>query len=231
MTRDGDARAAAGATSPERRARTRARSPRRPQAALSRLRGRRARVNCARALALETEEAGDHHALHLVGAFADLEDLLVAVEPRDRVLVHEAVTAVDLQCGIRGAIREQAGIELGLCRRERERLAVVLEPGGAVDELAAGLDLRRHVRELELDCLKLRDRLAELPPFLRVREREIVRALREPDAHRSDRDASAVENLHELVEALAALTEQVALGHAAVLERQLARVGGVPEGN
>ena len=31
--------------------------------------------------ALQTEAARDDHALHLVGAFADLEDLLVAVEP------------------------------------------------------------------------------------------------------------------------------------------------------
>ena len=29
---------------------------------------------------LEAEEAGDHEPLHLVGALADLEDLLVAVE-------------------------------------------------------------------------------------------------------------------------------------------------------
>ena len=31
-----------------------------------------------------TRGGGDHHALHLVRALADLEDLLVAVEPRDR---------------------------------------------------------------------------------------------------------------------------------------------------
>ena len=74
----------------------------------------------------------------------------------------------------------------------------------------------------------LRDRLAELLALLRVGEREVVAALREPDAHRGDRDAAAVEDLQELREPLAARAEQVALRHARALEAQLARVGGVP---
>ena len=54
------------------------------------------------------------------------------------------------------------------------------------------------------------DRLAELLALLRVGEREVVGALREADAHRGDRDAAAVEDLEELVEALPARAEQVA---------------------
>ena len=46
---------------------------------------------------LQAEVPGYHHALDFVGALADLEDLLVAVEARDRRLVHEAVAAVDLE--------------------------------------------------------------------------------------------------------------------------------------
>jgi hypothetical protein len=46
---------------------------------------------------LEPEVLRDHQALHLVCALADLEDLLVAVEARDRRLLHEAVTAMDLE--------------------------------------------------------------------------------------------------------------------------------------
>src|SRR5439155_19967763 len=53
---------------------------------------------------LEPEVLGDHHPLHLVRAFADLEDLLVTVEPRDRRLLHEAVAAVDLERGVRNAM-------------------------------------------------------------------------------------------------------------------------------
>src|SRR5262249_31909056 len=40
----------------------------------------------------EPEVPGDHHSLHLVRALPDLQDLLVAVEPGDRELVHVAVT-------------------------------------------------------------------------------------------------------------------------------------------
>ena len=57
----------------------------------------------------------------------------------------------------------------------------------------------------ELHGLELRDRLAELLALLRVGEREVVGALREADAHRGDRDPAAVEDLQELLEALAAL--------------------------
>src|SRR5438128_3591070 len=177
---------------------------------------------------LQPQQLRDDHALDLVRAFADLEDLLVAEEAGDRELVHEAVAAVDLQRRVGGAVREQAGIELRLRGREAEGLALVLEPGRAVDELASRFDFRRHVRERELHCLELRDRPAELLARLRVRAGEVVRALREPDAHRGDRDAAAVEDLHELPEALAARTEQIPLGHGAVLERELPRVGRMP---
>jgi len=170
----------------------------------------------------------DHHALHLVGALADLQDLLVAEEAGDRELLHEAVAAVDLQRAVDDTVREDPGEELRLRRGEGERLACVLEPRRAVDELAARLDLCRHVCELELDRLEARDGLPELVPFLRVGGGEVVRALSEPDPHRRDRDAAAVEDLHELREAAPARAEQVPLGHRARVERKLARVGGVP---
>src|SRR5699024_7071639 len=47
-------------------------------------------------LGSESEFAGDEHELDLGGAFADLEDLRVAVVAGDEVFVHEAVAAVDL---------------------------------------------------------------------------------------------------------------------------------------
>src|SRR4051794_465092 len=71
-------------------------------------------------LRLEAEEPGDDHALHLVRALADLEDLLVAVEPRDREFLREAVAAVDLQRRVDDAVREDAGIELRLRCGEAE---------------------------------------------------------------------------------------------------------------
>src|SRR5262252_7724971 len=90
----------------------------------------RERAGGPEALRLEAEVPRDDHALHLIGALADLEDLLVAIEPRDRELLHEAVAAVDLERGVHGAIREQTREELGLRRRECERPPLVLQPRG-----------------------------------------------------------------------------------------------------
>src|SRR5262249_53014993 len=98
---------------------------------------------------------------------------------------------------------------------------VVLRPGRLGAGLPARLDLRGHVRQLELDRLELRDRPSELPPLLRVRECEVIRALREPDAHRRDRDAAAVEDLEELLEAAPSLPDHVLLPAPAVLAAQL----------
>src|SRR5215213_7710666 len=67
---------------------------------------------------LEAETPGDDEALDLVGALADLQHLLVAVEPRDGVLVHEPVPAVDLKRRVHRTVRQLAGVEL----RDRRRL-------------------------------------------------------------------------------------------------------------
>ena len=58
--------------------------------------------------------------------------------------------------------------------------------------------------------------------------RLVERALREPDAHRRDPDAADVEDVQELLEALAARAEQAVLRHAAVGEGQRPRVRRVP---
>src|SRR5205085_7383642 len=120
-----------------------------------------------------------------------------------------AVPAVDLQRPVDSAVRQLAGVELRLRGGEPEVAALVFQPCRLVDHRAAGLDLRGHVGELELHGLEFRDRLAELLPLLRVGEREVVCALRNPDAHRGDRDATAVEDLEELPESLAAWPEEV----------------------
>jgi hypothetical protein len=157
--------------------------------------------------------------LHLVRALADLEDLLVAVEPRDRELVHEAVAAVDLERRSSRAVRQLARVELRHRGLAREVAALVLQPRGAVDERAAGLDLRRHVASLNCTAWNARSacRTARAPARTRTRGRS---ALREPDAHRRDRDPAAVEDLEELRKPCAARPEQVPLRHARVLERE-----------
>src|SRR6478672_1191949 len=53
---------------------------------------------------LQTQVPRDDHSLHLVRALADLEDLLVAVQARDRRLLHVPVAAVDLERGADHAV-------------------------------------------------------------------------------------------------------------------------------
>src|SRR4029077_14897988 len=92
------------------------------------------RVDCAGYwLTSEPELLRDHHPLHLVGALADLEDLLVAVEPRDLQLVPEAVAAVNLERCVHHPVGEDPREELRLRGREAELLALVLAPRGGVD--------------------------------------------------------------------------------------------------
>src|ERR1700758_4497554 len=75
-------------------------------------RGPTSRIFTAVGVISGSEGAGDHHLLHLVGALADREDLRVAVEPADRVLLDEAVAAVDLHRLLGGAHRKPAALQL-----------------------------------------------------------------------------------------------------------------------
>src|SRR5262245_18290923 len=157
--------------------------------------------------ALQAEMASDDHPLHLIRALTDLEDLLVAVQARDRSLLHVAEAAVDLERGVRDAVRELARVELRHRGLSGERASLILEPRSLVDEGAPGLDLRRHVAEPEADRRECGDRLAELLALPCVRECDVVGALGEPDPHRRDRDAPAVEDLEELPESFPARSE------------------------
>src|SRR5687768_16036116 len=74
----------------------------------------------------EAQLAADHEALHLARALPDLEDLGVAVEPRDGRLVDEAVAPEDLR-GLAGRGDRALGrVELRHGRVLLERPAGVL---------------------------------------------------------------------------------------------------------
>src|SRR3546814_17041898 len=86
--------------------------------------------------ALAAEGAGYDQVLDLVGAFADLEDLGVAVEAGDRRVEHVADAAVDLHRLRRGRHREAAGLKLGHGRLLEDELAGVAQVRSAVREPA-----------------------------------------------------------------------------------------------
>ena len=58
-----------------------------------------------------------------------------------------------------------------------ERPSVLGEPRRMEHQVLPCLDLRRHVGELELNALEVRNRLAELPPHRRITQRVLQRAL------------------------------------------------------
>ncbi len=83
-----------------------------------------------------------------------------------------------------------------------ERSPASFRRAALAGEQAGGLDLRRHVGQLELDRLMLGDRLAECPALLGVLEGQLQRALGEADAAGGDVDAAELERVHHLAEAL-----------------------------
>ena len=178
--------------------------------------------------ALAAQHACDHHLLYLVRALPDRQDLRVAVEAADRILLDVPVAAVDLHRLLGGPDRKPTADQLRLGGGERVPLAPILLHRGPVGEQPRGLDLRGDVRDLALDRLVLGDRLAPGLPLLRVRDRLVQGALGEADPEGGDPDAPALQRVHELPEATPSLAKQVGLGHPAVREAQRAGVGGVP---
>src|SRR3954452_11961751 len=174
------------------------------------------------------ERARYDHLLYLIRALADREDLRVAVEAADRILLDVAVAAVDLNGLVRRLHREAPRLQLRLRGNEAEVAPLILEPRRLVRQQAGRLDLGGQVGQLRLDGLKARDRLPERAPLLGVGERLVERALCQPDAHRRHADPPAVERLQELLEAAPARAEQVLLGHARAVEAERPCVRRVP---
>src|SRR5690606_4446439 len=96
------------------------------------------------------------------------------------------------------------------------------------NQVPPGLDLGRHVRELEGNALKLRDRTTELLSLTRVADGFLVRSLCDSQRERCDSYAPGIEGLHEVHEALSFLTQPILYRNLDVLEDQLARVGSPP---
>ena len=168
---------------------------------------------------------GDHEALDLGGALVDLEELRVAHQLLDRVLLHVAVAAEDLDRVGRHLHRRVGGEALRERRVQRRALAAVDQPRRLPREQPRGLDLGRHVGDQEVHALVHRDRHVEGDALLRVLDRELVRGLRDADGAGRRARPREVERLHRDLEAVALLAEPVLGGHDDVLQRERRRVG------
>src|SRR4051794_8834952 len=94
---------------------------------------------------LEPVRAPDDVEHDLVGAGADAVEAQVAPRALDAVLLHVAGTAVDLDALVGHLDRDASREQLGHRDLAHGIVAVVEAPGGAVDELARGLDPRGHL--------------------------------------------------------------------------------------
>src|SRR4051794_1079635 len=163
--------------------------------------------------------ASDDEPLDLRGALVELHDLRVAHQLLDRVLLDEAVPAVDLH-GVGGDLhRGVRGEALGVRGGQRVALALVELHGRLPHEQARGLHVGRHVGDHELDRLVHRDRHAELDALLRVLGRELERGAGDANGHGSDARTRAVQRHHRQLEAVVLLAEQVLGRDLGLVER------------
>jgi hypothetical protein len=134
---------------------------------------------------------------------------------------------VDLDALVGDLDGDPGGVQLRHRDLAHGVLAVHEAPGGRVDHLPRGLDLRRHLGELVPRDLEAADRPAERGPLAGVLERLVEHALRAGDAARRADQPLALELPHDVVEAAADLAEGGARGDADVLEGEERRVGRV----
>ena len=178
----------------------------------------------ATALVLAREDrARDHDPLDLARSLVDLRDLRVAVVALDRELLRVAVAAEHLDRLLRDCAPRPGGEQLRLGALAPCAAGPLLQPGRAVRQQPRGVDLRRHVGELELDRLEVGDPLAELPALQCIGARDVVGGLGDPHRLGRDADAPAVEGRHGDREASALLVPVAGRGRPA-----LGRGGGRP---
>src|SRR5882672_5168483 len=121
--------------------------------------------------------ARDDKFLNFAGALPDGTELDVAVKLFGRIVLDEAVATVNLHAFVCNANGNLAGKKFGHARFAGEASGFLIgEPCGLIHKQACGFDFRRHVRELELNCLEFADGLAELLPLLGVIRGGVERA-------------------------------------------------------
>src|ERR1700681_4176389 len=100
--------------------------------------------------------------LYLRRPLADLADFCIPEHSLHRILLRVAVTAMDLDCLDRRAHRQLRTVQFGDRSLLAEGLLVLGEPCRMKHQMLRRFDFGRHVGELELNSLKIGDRLSEL---------------------------------------------------------------------
>ncbi len=160
--------------------------------------------------------------MNLVGPFDDLIELRVTHHSLDRELLRVAVAAQHLHRFGRDLHRDIGHEALGN-RRDHVQPRVVARVyfiGAVVEQIAGGLDLDRHVGELELHALELRDGAPELLALLCIRDRNVKRTLGKSERGGGDGRTVQVQHFHAGLETLTFLAEQAIRVDAHVVEEE-----------
>src|ERR1700752_1180598 len=104
----------------------------------------------------------DDDSLNLGGPFSDRAQLRVAPVLLGWIVFRVTIPAVDLDRFFANMNAHFGCKELGHRRFFRRLLALILHPRSAIHQKSRSVDLRCHVCQLELDCLKLGDWFSKL---------------------------------------------------------------------
>ena len=136
---------------------------------------------------------GDYQALNFAGAFVNLGDAGVAIGAFDGIFAAVAVAAVNLDGFVGDARGHFARKKFRDRRFHGKARAGILLPGRATQQQARRVNFRGHIRQHELNRLKIGDGMAECLALLRVAQGGFERALRDSGGLRGDADAAAIE--------------------------------------
>ncbi len=118
------------------------------------------------------------------------------------------------------ALRAFGRHQLGHGRLAGDGLALVAQPGGAVDEQRAGVHLAGHVGQLGLRERQIGQASAEHGAGLRMLHALLQRAPRKAECSGGHRSTEHVERAHRHLEALARRADHLAARHSAAVEAQ-----------
>ncbi|VTR67496.1 hypothetical protein DESC_610079 [Desulfosarcina cetonica] len=165
--------------------------------------------------------AGDGVLLDLTGTLVQFGDLGIPGEALHLVLLHVAVAAQKLDGFVTHLHRGPGGGHLGHAGQFGVDVALIEIPGRLVGEQTGHFDLGGHVGQFVLVHLKLGDLAAELLPGFHIGQGAVKGPLGRAQGLGGDEDAALVEELQHLIESPVLLADQIALGHAHILEGNL----------
>ena len=159
--------------------------------------------------------AGDDEALDVAGAFVDLHPFGVAQVALDRVVVGIAPSAVHQDRLVRGAQGGLGGEEFGGGSGPTAGLALVLQPGGMVHQVAGRVHVGGHVSQRRLDHLEVADALAERAPLPRKGHGGVQAGLGDAECAGGDTEAAMVQGAHGDAKSVPGRAQEIARRNAA----------------